>query len=88
MTEPEASTAQMQARNGTLAVDITESKEVRLFLSSFTATAEMAAISRLWGGYHIRTDNEEGLIHGRRIAMYSWPRYQAYFEGRMAPTGK
>jgi hypothetical protein len=29
----------------------------------------------------VRVDNEEGLILGRRIAMYSWPRYQAYFDG-------
>ncbi len=81
MTEPDVTTAQMQARDGHPATDVPESNEVRLFLPSFTATAEMAAVSRLWGGYHIRTDNEEGLIHGRRIAMYSWPKYRAYFEG-------
>ena len=46
-----------------------------------TATAEMAAVSRLWGGYHIRTDNDEGLVLGRAIAMYSWPIYRAYFDG-------
>jgi len=28
------------------------------------------------------------LILGRRIAMYSWPRDQAYFEGRRLPTRK
>jgi len=39
----------------------------------------MAAVSRLWGGYHIRFDNEEGLVLGRKVAMYSWPKYQAYF---------
>jgi hypothetical protein len=54
---------------------------VRLPLPTFTATAEMAAVSRLWGGYHIRTDNDEGLVLGRKVAMYSWPRYQAYFHG-------
>jgi hypothetical protein len=81
MTEPDATTAQMQARDGHPATGVTESKEVRLFLPTFTATAEMAAVSRLLGGYHIRTDNEEGLILGRRIAMYSWPKYQAYFAG-------
>jgi hypothetical protein len=81
MTEPAATTAQMQARDGKPAAAVPASKEVRLFLPSFTATAEMAAISRMWGGYHIRTDNEEGLILGRRIAMYAWPRFQAYFNG-------
>ncbi|MET0152801.1 MAG: vanadium-dependent haloperoxidase [Candidatus Binatia bacterium] len=81
MTEPDATTAQMQARDGQRATDVTDSKEMRLFLPTFTATAEMAAVSRLWGGYHIRTDNEEGLILGRRIAMHSWRKYQAYFAG-------
>ena len=81
MTEPDVTTAQMQARNGRPAIDVPASKEVRLSLPTFTATAEMAAISRMWGGYHIRTDNEEGLILGRRIATYCWPKYQAYFNG-------
>ena len=81
MTEPDASTAQMQAVEGRPAKNVPLSKEVRLFMPSFTATAEMAALSRMWGGYHIRTDNEEGLILGRRIAMYSWPKYQALFKG-------
>jgi hypothetical protein len=41
----------------------------------------MAAMSRLLGGYHVRIDNEEGLVLGRKIAMYSWPKYLAYFDG-------
>jgi len=81
MTEPDASTAQMQARDGRAATDVPLSKEVRLYLPTFTATAEMAAISRMWGGYHVRVDNEEGLILGRKIAMYSWSKYRAYFDG-------
>jgi hypothetical protein len=85
MTEAGFSPAQMQARNGKPATDVPASKEVRLFLPSFTATAEMAALSRLWGGYHIRADNEQGLILGRQIAMYSWPKYQAYFNGTAKP---
>lgn len=80
MTEPGFSAAQMQARDGKPA-DIADSKVVRLPLPTFTATAEMAAVSRLWGGYHIRTDNDEGLVLGRKVAMYSWPKYQAYFDG-------
>jgi PAP2 superfamily len=74
-------TSQMQARDGKPATDVPASKEVQLFMATFTATAEMAAMSRLWGGYHVRVDNEEGLILGRKIAMYSWPKYQAYFDG-------
>jgi hypothetical protein len=87
LTEAEYPTSMMQARNGKPAADVPESKEVRLMLPSFTATAEMAAVSRLWGSYHIRFDNEEGLILGRTVAMYSWPKYQAYFDGT-APEPK
>lgn len=86
MTEPDATAAQMEAVNGKPAVGLPASKEVRLFFPTFTRTAEMAAISRMWGGYHIRTDNEVGLVLGRKIAMYSWPKYQAYFDGSAVHT--
>lgn len=82
--------AQMQARQGQLTAVTLEgppgSKVIHLTLPSFTATAEMAALSRLWGGFHIRTDNEEGLILGRKVAMHTWPRYQALFDGRASPA--
>jgi len=55
---------------------------VDLELPTFTATAEMAGISRVMGGYHIEADNVAGLELGRKIANYSWPKYQAYFEGK------
>ena len=71
----------MQSRDGKPAMNVPASKEVRLSLPTFTATAEMAAMSRLLGGYHVRVDNEEGLVLGRKIAMESWPKYRAYFEG-------
>lgn len=73
------SAAQMQAHNGVIGKD--GEKIIRLPMPTFTAKAEMAAVSRLWGGFHIRTDNEEGLILGRKVATYSWPKYQAYFDG-------
>ncbi len=61
--------------------------EVRLELPTFTAVAEMAALSRAMGGYHIPIDNEVGLKVGRQVAAYSWPKYQAYFKGT-APAPK
>jgi hypothetical protein len=85
MTEAGFSPSRMQARDGKPAQDVPDSRRVRLFLPSFTATAEMAALSRLWGGYHIRADNEQGLILGRQIAMHSWPKYKAYFDGTAKP---
>jgi hypothetical protein len=82
MTERDFGASKMQARDGVSATEAGDSKAVvRLPLPTFTATAEMAAVSRLWGGYHIRVDNDEGLVLGRRVAMYSWPKYQDYFNG-------
>jgi hypothetical protein len=54
---------------------------VGLDLPTFSATAEMAAVSRAMGGYHIPIDNHVGLKVGREIAVWSWPKYQAYFSG-------
>jgi hypothetical protein len=54
---------------------------VMLDLPTFSATAEMAAVSRAMGGYHIPVDNDVGLRVGRAIAAWSWPKYQQYFDG-------
>lgn len=61
--------------------------EVRLELPTFTAVANMAAISRAMGGYHIPIDNDVGLKVGRELAMFTWPKFQAYFNGT-APAAK
>lgn len=55
---------------------------VSLPLETFTATADMAGISRVMGGYHIQADNVAGLKMGRDIAQYLWKDvYKKYFEG-------
>lgn len=54
---------------------------VELDLPTWSATAEMAAVSRAMGGYHIPIDNDIGLKVGREISVWSWPKYQAYFDG-------
>lgn len=56
-------------------------EEVALDLPTFSATAEMAALSRAMGGYHIPIDNDVGLRVGREIAEWSWPHYRAQWEG-------
>jgi len=81
LTELGCSVPEMQARQGRPAIDLRDDREVRLKLPTFSATAEMAALSRMLGGYHIATDNVVGLEVGRKIADYSWPKYRAYFEG-------
>lgn len=85
LTEDEFATSLMQSRDGRPDESQPTSKEIRLDLPTFSATADMAAVSRLWGGYHIRTDNEVGLKLGRKIAEFSWPKYQAYFDGVASP---
>jgi hypothetical protein len=52
-----------------------------LDLKTWSGTAEMAALSRAMGGYHIPVDNDVGLKVGREIADWSWPKYQEYFNG-------
>jgi membrane-associated phospholipid phosphatase len=50
---------------------------------TFTATAEMAGISRVLGGYHIQADNVAGLELGRNVAKEVWKFYQEHVgEGR------
>jgi len=79
-TEDGCPAADMQARNGTRASE-PGTTEIVLRMPTFTATAEMAGISRIMGGYHIQSDNIAGLELGRSVATYSWPKYQAYFDG-------
>lgn len=55
--------------------------ELLLELPTFSATAEMAAVSRALGGYHIPIDNHVGLKVGRQISTWCWPKYQALFDG-------
>jgi hypothetical protein len=82
LTEPGFECSVIMMRDGKLPGGHEKmSCSVALALPTFTATAEMAAVSRLWGGYHIRSDNEVGLGVGRKIAEYEWPKIQTYFDG-------
>jgi hypothetical protein len=82
-TEPDATAAQMQAVDGKPAGGL-DSADVVLMMPTFSATAEMAGLSRVMGGYHIQSDNREGLKMGRAVAEYGWRKYQAYFAGTAA----
>jgi hypothetical protein len=64
---------------------VPESRTIVLQMPTFSATAVMAGISRVMGGYHIQADNTEGLALGRKVAEASWPTYQAYFDGTAPP---
>ena len=54
---------------------------VTLDLKTWSGTADMAALSRAMGGYHIPIDNDVGLKVGRELAVWSFPKYQEYFKG-------
>lgn len=79
MTEAGVKCSAMQAKHGTMEEGL--SCNVLLELPTFWDMAEMAALSRLMGGYHIRTDNEAGLTMGKQVAQFIWPKCQAYFNG-------
>ncbi|MCC6814832.1 MAG: vanadium-dependent haloperoxidase [Saprospiraceae bacterium] len=60
---------------------------VSLPLPTFTATADMAGISRVMGGYHIQADNVAGLKMGRDVAHYLWNDvFTKYFDGTYKKT--
>jgi hypothetical protein len=48
---------------------------VTLKFPTFSETADMAGISRVLGGYHIQSDNTEGLKLGRNVASAIWKKY-------------
>lgn len=81
LTEPGFACELMQRVNGKMTHDGKMTCDVTLKLPTFSATAEMAGISRVMGGYHIQVDNVEGLKLGRTIAVHIWPKIQAYFDG-------
>ena len=54
---------------------------VVLDFPTFTKTAEMAGLSRVMGGYHIQSDNLEGLKLGRQVATATWRKYLNHLNG-------
>jgi hypothetical protein len=81
LTEPGFDCAAIQKIDGRLRSGALADCDVELPLPTFAATAEMAGISRVMGGYHIQADNIEGLKLGRQVAQFTWPKIRAYFKG-------
>lgn len=81
LTEAEYECRIIQTKMGQSPQDARLTCDVALDLPTFTATAEMAGISRVMGGYHIQADNVAGLELGRKVAMYVFPKTMAYFDG-------
>ena len=51
---------------------------VLLSFPTFTETAEKAGLSRVLGGYHIQSDNIEGLALGRKVGQEVWNWYELH----------
>lgn len=81
MTEADFACEKIQMRLGQSPKDAKLTCDVALDLPTFSATAEMAGISRVMGGYHIQADNIEGLKLGRKVAEYVFPVTKSYFDG-------
>lgn len=81
LTEPGISCEIKQSQDGKPGADFQGDGTIVLKLPTFSATAEMAGISRVMGGYHIQADNIAGLELGRKVASYNFPKINAYFEG-------
>jgi hypothetical protein len=84
--EANVAPAKLLGVDGKLWKDAPATAKVDIACPTLSATAEMAGLSRIMGGYHIEADNIGGLNLGRKIAEYSWPRYQAYFNGTATPA--
>jgi hypothetical protein len=82
ITEEGFTCSEMQTRDGKpLMTSEHESCAVVLQLKTLTEAAEMAAESRMLGGYHIRADNEVGLKMGREVAHEVWKVTKAHIDG-------
>jgi hypothetical protein len=57
-------------------------KPVILKFPTFTETANMAGMSRVMGGYHIQSENLEGLKLGRNIGNTVFKKYLGYVHGK------
>jgi PAP2 superfamily len=60
---------------------VTPAADVNLKWATFTAAAEEAGISRLYGGIHFADANVEGQKMGRKIAAKVWAKAQRYIDG-------
>jgi hypothetical protein len=88
LTEPGISCEVKQMFDGKPSVGVAQNGDVTLKLPTFTATAEMAGISRVLGGYHIQADNVEGLELGRKVAHHVWAVTLSYFNGTAGKGGE
>ena len=66
---------------GALTVEMGPSQEVRLQAATYYDAADLAGISRLYGGIHVRADDLAGRIVGSQCGKIAWDLAQTYFTG-------
>jgi PAP2 superfamily len=81
LTEPGISCEIKQSYDGKPGEKIEGDGTIILKLPTFSATAEMAGLSRVMGGYHIQADNVAGLELGRKVSNHIFPKIKSYFDG-------
>jgi hypothetical protein len=58
---------------------------VTLTWTTFSAAADEAGISRIYGGIHFRDGDQRSRIMGRLCGAQAWEKAKAFWEGRMQP---
>ncbi|AUG78978.1 hypothetical protein CFP65_4224 [Kitasatospora sp. MMS16-BH015] len=70
-----------KAKTSTVEPGVTPAQDVTLSWPTFTAAAEQAGISRIYGGMHWSFDNAPGLAMGHQIGGVVYQVAQSYFRG-------
>jgi hypothetical protein len=73
----------MQQVEGKPLPDLNISKFVPISFPTFTSVAEVAGVSRILGGFHIQSDNIDGLVLGRKVASKVWKKVDQLFNGQL-----
>lgn len=81
LTEAGISCEIKQSIDGKLGAKIVGDGVITLKMTTFSAAAEMAGLSRVMGSYHIQADNTAGLELGRKVSTYIFPKIKSYFDG-------
>jgi hypothetical protein len=70
-------------RAGSLKVEAGPTKDVTLQWATYYDAADLAGLSRLYGGIHISTDDFAGRKVGSACGTAAWARAQQYFSGQV-----
>jgi hypothetical protein len=64
----------------------TPASPVTLAWATFSAAADEAGISRIYGGIHFRDGDVRSRVMGRQCGAQAWEKAKAFWEGRMQPV--